>query len=112
MIINNEKLSLGDLILKIGQLIKEYETGTKNILKDENELYSINEIIELYPLLSKYIITNAINEGTLKVTWVGNKRYFKLEDVEEYLKKQQNNSDNNIMISEQLASWRNLNGKK
>lgn len=107
MNINNEKLSLGDLLLRIGKLIKEYETGTRDVVKEENELYSINEIINLYPLLSKYIITNAINEGTLKVTWVGNKRYFKLEDIENYLKNQQDNN-----ISEQIANWRNYNSKK
>lgn len=59
----------------------------------------------MYPLLSKHIITNAINNGDLKVTWVGNKRYFTLEDVDNYLnRKEENNKEN---ISDTIKSWRN-----
>ncbi len=87
-------------------MIKEYETGatTENDTK-ENELYSINQVIDMYPLLSKHIITNGINDGNLKVTWIGNKRYFKLEDIEEFIKNKQDKSSN--MISTTIASWRN-----
>jgi len=87
-------------------LIKEYETGAtpENDTK-ENELYSINQVIDMYPLLSKHIITNGINDGNLKVTWIGNKRYFKLEDIEEFIKNKQDKSSN--MISTTIASWRN-----
>ena len=104
--IDHNKLSLGDLVFEIGKLIKEYETGTipENDNKD-NELYNINQIIELYPLLSKHIITNGINDGNLKVTWIGNKRYFKLEDIEEFIKTKQEKS--NSMIPTTLANWRN-----
>ncbi|MBQ8891293.1 MAG: hypothetical protein IJ068_00300 [Bacilli bacterium] len=94
------------MIFEIGKLIKEYETGSSpdNDSKD-NDLYNINEIIELYPLLSKHIITNGINDGILKVTWIGNKRYFKLEDVEKFISEKQEKSNN--MISSTIASWRN-----
>ncbi len=91
-------MSLGDLIYEIGKLIKEYENDSPIDDSKNNDLYSINQIIELYPLLSKHIITNAINDGNIKVTWIGNKRYFKLEDIENYLmtKNEKNNIPNTI----------------
>lgn len=95
------------MILEIGKLIKEYETGVSSSedTKDNN-LYDINKVIEMYhPLLSKHIITNGINEGNLNVTWIGNKRYFKLEDIEKFIKKKQDKSSN--MLSNTIASWRN-----
>lgn len=105
---NNKNLSLGDLVLNIGKLIKEYEKGITNekeeITKNDN-LVSINEVIEIYPLLSKHLITNAINNGDLKVTWIGNKRYFRLEDIDSYLKYKEDKNSNNI--SDTIKSWRN-----
>ena len=50
----------------------------------------------MYPLLSKHIITNGINDGLLKVSWIGNKRYFKLDDIEEFIKNKQEKSSNII----------------
>ena len=73
--------------------------------KKEEDLYSISQIIELYPILSKHLITNAINSGDLEVTWIGNKRYFKLNDIDNYLKKQQEKIDNHI--PKVIESWRN-----
>ncbi len=99
---------MGDLILNIGKLIKEYEDGTiieKTDTAKADDLYSINQVIELYPLLSKHIITNAINNGDLKVTWVGNKRYFNLSDIDDYLSQKQEKVVNDV--PEKLDSWRN-----
>ena len=59
----------------------------------------------MYPLLSKHIITNGINDGLLKVSWIGNKRYFKLDDIEEFVKNKQEKSSN--IISKTIESWRN-----
>lgn len=59
----------------------------------------------MYPLLSKHIITNGINDGILKVTWIGNKRYFTLDDIENFIKNKQDKSNN--IISDTIASWRN-----
>lgn len=59
----------------------------------------------MYPLLSKHIITNGINDGLLKVSWIGNKRYFKLDDIEEFIKNKQEKSSN--IISKTIESWRN-----
>lgn len=49
-------------------------------------MFGINEIIKIYPQLSKHILTNAINGGLLPVTWVGNQRCFYISDVEKYLR--------------------------
>lgn len=100
-------MSLSDLLFEIGNIVKAYE---ENIIiekepKVEEELYSIGQVIQLYPMLSKHIITNAINSGKLKVTWIGNKRYFNLNDIDDYLKLKQEKIINNI--PETIESWRN-----
>lgn len=88
-------------------MVKAYEDNTYFIKEEkvEEELYSINQIIQLYPLLSKHLITNAINNGELQVTWIGNKRYFKLNDIDDYLKLKQEKVNNNIPST--IESWRN-----
>lgn len=100
-------MSLSDLLFEIGNIVKAYE---ENIIiekepKVEEELYSISQVIQLYPMLSKHILTNAINSGKLKVTWIGNKRYFNLNDIDDYLKLKQEKIVNNI--PETIESWRN-----
>ncbi len=96
---------MGDLLLEIGKLIKEYEDGVSIEKTRDEDLYSINQVIDLYPMLSKHILTNAINNGQLKVTWIGNKRYFSLGDIDDYLAKNHEKVVNDI--PEKLESWRN-----
>lgn len=88
-------------------MIKAYENNTYIVKEEkvEEELYSINQVIQLYPVLSKHLITNAINNSELKVTWIGNKRYFKLNDIEDYLKLKQEKVVNDI--PKKIESWRN-----
>lgn len=86
-------------------MIKQYENGIVEKSNNEENLYSINQIIKLYPVLSKHILTNAINKGELKVTWIGNKRYFTLNDIDNYLSKRQQTVSNDI--PRQLENWRN-----
>ena len=85
--------------------MKEYEDGASIENLKEDDLYSINQVIDLYPMLSKHILTNAINNSELKVIWIGNKRYFKLSDIDTYLSKKQNKVVNDI--PEKIESWRN-----
>lgn len=87
---------MGDLLLEIGKLVKEYEDGVSVEKTKEEDLYSINQVIDLYPMLSKHILTNAINNSELKVTWIGNKRYFNLSDIDDYLQKKQDKVVNDI----------------
>lgn len=91
--------------MEIGKLIKQYEDGTVIEKTKEENLYSINQVIEIYPMLSKHILTNAINNGELKVTWIGNKRYFSLTDIDTYLSKKQEKVINDI--PQKIESWRN-----
>lgn len=88
-------------------MIKAYENNTYIVKEEkvEEELYCINQVIQLYPVLSKHLITNAINNSELKVTWIGNKRYFKLNDIEDYLKLKQEKVVNDI--PKKIESWRN-----
>ena len=71
-------------------------------------MLDINDILDIYPQLSKYIITNAISNGDLKVTWIGNKRYFKLIDIEHYLNNKQEKMES---IADTIKTWRNVNGE-
>ena len=69
---------LSDVFLEISNILKKYEDNL-NITQEKekvNSIYSINDVITLYPCLSKHIITNHINEGNLPVIRVGNQRYF------------------------------------
>lgn len=86
-------------------MIKDYEKFDSSQIRQEDSLYSINQVIELYPILSKHIITNAINNNDLKVTWIGNKRYFNLKDIDDYLLNHQEKINNNV--SNLIETWRN-----
>lgn len=92
---------LSDLFIGIGNLIKSYENNLElDIVKEsKKELYSINEIMEIYPKLSKYIITKAINEKLLPVTWIGNERHFYISDIDNFLQASTNKKNN-------ITTWR------
>ena len=87
---------LSDLFIGIGNLIKSYENNLEldTVKESKKELYSINEIMEIYPKLSKYIITKAINEKLLPVTWIGNERHFYISDVDNFLQASTNKKNN------------------
>ena len=101
------------MVLVIGKALKEYEMNNKDILIkneandnieiDSSEeipvLHSLSEIIALFPSLSKHIITNAINKGKLKVTWIGNRRFFCIDDIKNYL----SGSEEKIVVN---SNWR------
>ena len=88
-------------------VLKKYEGCTNTSLIDNNKinLLDINRVIKMYPVLSKHILTNAINDGSINVTWIGNKRYFKEEDIEEFIERKKEQSNN--VISKTIANWRN-----
>lgn len=92
---------LSDLFIGIGNLIKSYENNLEldTVKESKKELYSINEIIEIYPKLSKYIITKAINEKLLPVTWIGNERHFYISDIDNFLQASTNKKNN-------ITTWR------
>lgn len=71
--------------MELAILVKKYEDG-ETIKEEENKkLYTLNEILIMYPSLSTYLITKAINENKLKVVWIGNRRHFYKKDVEKFL---------------------------
>lgn len=92
---------LSDLFIGIGNLIKSYENNLEldTVKESKKELYSINEIMAIYPKLSKYIITKAINEKLLPVTWIGNERHFYISDVDNFLQASTNKKNN-------ITTWR------
>lgn len=84
---NRTIYKLSDVFLEISNILKKYEDNL-NITQEKkkvNSIYSINDVITLYPCLSKHIITKHINEGSLPVIRVGNHRYFYKEDIENIL---------------------------
>lgn len=92
---------LSDLFIGIGNLIKSYENNLEldTVKESKKELYNINEIMEIYPKLSKYIITKAINEKLLPVTWIGNERHFYISDIDNFLQASTNKKNN-------ITTWR------
>jgi len=54
-------------------------------VKDEIEkLYPITQITNMFPHLTKHVLTNGISEGILQVFWVGNHRHFYLKDIHKF----------------------------
>ena len=92
---------LSDLFIGIGNLIKSYENNLEldTVKESKKELYNINEIMEIYPKLSKYIITKAINEKLLPVTWIGNESHFYISDIDNFLQASTNKKNN-------ITTWR------
>ena len=84
---NKDLTLLSDLFIEIGGLIKQYEDNARiqKVKQNVDQLYGISEIGEIYPKLTKHILTKAINDGLLPVTWVGNERCFYMSDIEKYL---------------------------
>jgi len=106
IIMNNEKnYSLSDLFLDIGNLLKKYESNLtiKEETKNTEKMYSISEVITIYPQLSKHLLTKYVNEGLIPVSKIGNQRYFYKDDIENFLKSKSEIKNSNLIMD----SWRN-----
>ncbi len=103
---NKEIENLGDIFIEFGNRIKQYQLDAEmEKIKDEKEqLYSITEVEKIYPKLSKYILTKAINEGKLPVTFIGNVRHFYLKDIDTFL---ENNTQQKLGPNS-ITSWRTI----
>lgn len=51
---------------------------------EDDRLYKHKEILEMYPVLTTYSINKAVKEKKLTYTQIGNARYFKKKDIENY----------------------------
>lgn len=49
------------------------------------EIYSVEELIEKYPFFTRYNINKAIDEDQFPVFYIGRKKYFDKEEVENWL---------------------------
>lgn len=105
-IIMNNKInySLSDLLLDIGNLLKRYESNLtiKEETNNTKKMYSISEVINIYPQLSKHLLTKYINEGLIPVSKIGNQRYFYKDDIENFLKSKIEIKNSNLIMD----SWR------
>ena len=57
-------------------------------LKKENEsknIFSINELVEEYPMFSRYSIEKAIKEKGLPFFKLGNKKFFERDAIEKWI---------------------------
>lgn len=104
MNINKEIENLGDIFIEFGSRIKKYqlEVMAEKIKEEKEQLYSITEVEKIYPKLSKYILTKAINEGQLPVTFIGNVRHFYLKDIDAFLERSRQQKLN----PNSFTSWR------
>lgn len=58
--------------------------------KENKNIFSINELVEEYPMFSRYSIEKAIKEKGLPFLKLGNKKFFEKEAVEKWI--EQNNT--------------------
>lgn len=89
---------MSKFLIELAILVKKYEDGETIKEKEDIKLYTLNEIINMYPSLSTYLITKAINENKLKVIWIGNRRHFYKKDVESFINSDKKKIDTNWRI--------------
>lgn len=89
---------MSEFLMELAILVKKYEDGETIKEKEDTKLYTLNEIINLYPSLSTYLITKAINENKLKVIWIGNRRHFYKKNVESFINSDKKKIDTNWRI--------------
>lgn len=85
--------------MELANIVKKYEDGETIKEKEDTKLYTLNEIINMYPSLSTYLITKAINEGKLKVVWIGNRRHFYKKDIESFINSDKKEIETNWRIN-------------
>ena len=62
----NESInSLSDLFFEIANVLKNYEENTKieKIKNEKDQLYSLSEVSQIYPKLTKYVLKNAFKDS-------------------------------------------------
>ncbi len=55
------------------------------VVSDDDKLYKLKEILELYPLLTTYSVNKAVKEKRLTATQLGKTRYYRKKDIENFL---------------------------
>ena len=64
--------------------MQEENKNLKQNTEDE-KLYKLKEILELYPILTTYSVNKAVNEKKLKAIQLGKTRFYKTKDIETFL---------------------------
>lgn len=74
-------MSINDLLSLIssGQLPNKEDTNKKEII------YNSNELLEHYPMFTKYSLDNAIKKEDLPFFRIGHKRFFKKEAIDKWI---------------------------
>lgn len=84
-----QKKNLSDIIYAIADFVKNYEINEQNhklkINEEDDTLYKLKEILNLYPMLTTYSINKAVNEKRLTAIQLGKTRYYKKKDIETFL---------------------------
>ncbi len=81
--------NLSDILYAIADFVKNYEIKEENkqlkIAVEDDNLYKLKEILEMYPMLTTYSVNKAVNEKRLTSTQLGKTRYYKKKDIESFL---------------------------
>lgn len=56
---------------------------------NDEQVYSIDQVISKYSFFTRYSLNKAILEDNLPYFKIGSKKYFKKDDIELWIKKQQ-----------------------
>lgn len=89
---------MSEFLMELANIVKKYEDGETIKEKEDTKLYTLDEIINMYPSLSTYLITKAINEDKLKVIWIGNRRHFYKKNVESFINSDKKKIETNWRI--------------
>lgn len=82
-------LNIMDLMKKLQG--KNYEIQEK-IEQEDDKLYKLKGILDMYPMLTTYSVNKAVNEKRLTATQLGKTIYYKKRDIEKYLESNQKKS--------------------
>lgn len=95
-------MTLEDLVLCIIEQSNKTNEPKENVINQQTEdnnsndsIYSINQLIENYPIFTRYNINKAIIEKGLPYFCLGSKKYFKQSEIEKWIEKQQLEQKNN-----------------
>lgn len=83
MIEELKKITVEDILNLLVNSITGKETKSNG--EERKSILSINEIVEEYPIFSRYSLEKAIKENDLPFIKLGNKKFFEREALEKWL---------------------------
>ncbi len=85
-IIIPKDLSVADILILVGHLIKKREEQQKNgSIEQKTNILSTKEICIQFPFLKPHTLNEAVRRRELKVIKIGKLNYYEIEDILSYI---------------------------